>query len=178
MEEEKLYCQATAITRATSPISTTDFRQLILDLRFCIFRPQKLAHLLIGFLNSKTKEFLGNRSMSPMRGKCKRTPSANLDLQPGDIVEIKSKEEILATLDSKGRNRGLGFTSDMLQHCGKRYRVLKKLDRMINERTGKMREIANTVILEEVCCDGKSGGDCKRSCYLLWREIWLRKVNE
>lgn len=42
------------------------------------------------------------------------TPAETLDLQPGELVEIKSREEILATVDTGGRNRGLSFDGEMI----------------------------------------------------------------
>ena len=41
----------------------------------------------------------------------------------GDLVEIRSKEEILATLDQHGCMDGMPFMPEMLQFCGKRFRV-------------------------------------------------------
>ena len=46
-----------------------------------------------------------------------------LGLQPGELVEIKSEEEIRRTLDATGKNRGLGFMPEMWPHCGRRGRV-------------------------------------------------------
>src|SRR5205823_5514963 len=43
----------------------------------------------------------------------------------GDWVEVKSAEEILATLDEQGRLDGLPFMPEMLQYCGKRLQVFK-----------------------------------------------------
>jgi len=42
-------------------------------------------------------------------------------LQPGELVEIKSEEEIMATLDLNKKNWGLSFTPEMKQYCGRRY---------------------------------------------------------
>jgi hypothetical protein len=109
-------------------------------------------------------------------GKLKRTPTASLNLQCGELVEVKSIEEILATLDLDGRNRGLYFDPEMKKCCGGRYRVLKRIDKMINEETGQMRQITNTVLLDGVVCHGEFHGGCQRTCYCLWREIWLRRV--
>jgi hypothetical protein len=43
-----------------------------------------------------------------------KTPSVDLRLQPGEWVRVKSKEEILKTLDKHDRNRGLWFDREML----------------------------------------------------------------
>jgi hypothetical protein len=47
----------------------------------------------------------------------------NLELRRGDLVEIKSPAEILATLDAKGLCDGLPFMPEMAQFCGKRFTV-------------------------------------------------------
>jgi hypothetical protein len=31
--------------------------------------------------------------------------------------------------------------------------------------------------LEGVTCDGKAHSGCPRTCYCLWREIWLERIN-
>jgi hypothetical protein len=99
-----------------------------------------------------------------------------LNLQPGEWVEVKSKEEILATLDEKDAYKGLGWMCNMWKHCGKRYCVYKRLEKMVLESTGECRQLKNTVLLEGVTCDGKEWYDCDRSCYHFWREVWLRRV--
>lgn len=118
----------------------------------------------------------------PMLGK-KRTSSRqngiieNLDLKSGDLVEVRSSKEIFATLDVKGKFKGLTFTPEMAKFCGKRFRVYKKLDKIIIEATGELRKLKSpTVILEGVFCDGKAHGGCDRSCFCFWREAWLRRI--
>jgi Protein of unknown function (DUF4038)/Putative collagen-binding domain of a collagenase len=41
----------------------------------------------------------------------------------GDLVEVLSKEDILATLDQHGRVDGMPFMPEMLEYCGKKFRV-------------------------------------------------------
>lgn len=101
-----------------------------------------------------------------------------LNLKVGEIVEVRSAKEILATLDKRGKLKGLGFTPEMMKFCGRRLRVYRKLDRIILEATGELRKIRTpTVLLEGVFCDGKSHGGCDRSCFCFWREEWLKKVS-
>lgn len=109
---------------------------------------------------------------------CSRTPEcpdAVLNLVPGELVEVKSLEEILRTLDSNGRHYGLAFTPEMKRHCGKQYRVFKRLELMFDEYHKSQRRVKNTVLLESVFCEG-AGLGCHRSCFLYWREAWLRRV--
>ena len=41
----------------------------------------------------------------------------------GDVVEVKSAEEILAELDERGELDSLPFMPEMLQFCGQRFVV-------------------------------------------------------
>lgn len=154
MQSDADSCQLMSLERATFPLPIS----------------------FVLWLNFKVQRFLGRKKYATLRGKLRRTPSVSLNLQPGEIVEVKSKDEILATLDFRGRNRGLHFTAEMLKYCGGRYRVLRRVDKMIVDKTGRLREIPNTVILEGVTCDGSDHGNCPRNCYCLWREIWLKRV--
>lgn len=168
-------CQSTSLFKATKPLPKWDLRQYVWDLTSGTYGLSEYLHLVLARLSRALIRRLTKKSQSAFQGRLRKTPSLSLNLQPGDLVEVKTKEEILATLDSKGRNRGLELVPEMLKYCGGRYRVLKRLDKMINEGTGRMRKITNTVILAEVYCDGKSHG-CQRTCYCMWREIWLKKV--
>jgi hypothetical protein len=100
-----------------------------------------------------------------------------LGLQPGDWVEVKSADEIRATLDWRGMFRGLYFMDEMWGFTGRRFRVLKRMERLMVERTGAMRTIKNTVLLEGTVCDGAAHENCDATCQHLWREVWLRRVD-
>ncbi len=60
-----------------------------------------------------------------------------LNLQSGDTVEVRSPEEIAPTIDENGRTRGLWFDWEMVPYCGGRYRVKDRVERIIDERTGR-----------------------------------------
>jgi hypothetical protein len=49
---------------------------------------------------------------------------------------------------------------------------------MLGEKTGEMRSLKNTVVLEGITCNGQAYGGCQRGCYVFWKEIWLRRVSE
>lgn len=46
-------------------------------------------------------------------------------LRVGDLVEVRSAEEILATLDESGELENLPFMPEMLRFCGRRLTVHK-----------------------------------------------------
>src|SRR6267142_1519493 len=52
--------------------------------------------------------------------------SHSLGLRAGHWVEVRSADEILATLDDRGALDALPFMPEMLQYCGKRFRVFKR----------------------------------------------------
>ena len=110
------------------------------------------------------------------------TPVANLNIQPGELVRIKPYSEILTTLNTRDRNRGLYFDSEEVPYCGKEFRVLKRLERIVNERTGKMQEMKTpSLILDGVICESRYSEcrlGCPRSIYSYWREIWVQRVGE
>lgn len=98
-------------------------------------------------------------------------------LKPGEWVEVRSTKEILSTLNAQGKLMGLRFGPEMAKFCGKRFKVYKRLDKIIIETTGELRKIKTpTVILEGVFCDGSAHGGCDRSCFCFWREAWLKRV--
>jgi hypothetical protein len=101
-----------------------------------------------------------------------------LGLQPGELVEVKSVEEVLATLDGNRRHKGLRWMTGMSKYCGGRYRVQRRVERIMLETNGELRNMRNTVLLEGAMCDGQAFGGCDRSCFHFWREIWLRRVPE
>ena len=80
-----------------------------------------------------------------------------LDLRAGDLVEVRSREEILATLDREARLDALPFMPEMFQYCGKRYRVFKRADKTCDtiSSTGT-RRLFHTVHLEGLRCDGQA----------------------
>ncbi len=171
------FCQSTELGRATTylfPISltrcTAEVQAGNVSLR------QGIQLLWVPFVVKLKTKLLGRGSVQPVGTDAK--PHAEvLSLQPGELVEVKSPQQISLMLDQRGRNRGLEFTATMLPFCGKRYRVKNRVDKMILETTGEMREIRNTVILEGATCDGHTIlGGCSRHVYHLWREAWLRRV--
>jgi len=106
-----------------------------------------------------------------------RTPTEHLDLVPGELVRIKSREEIMATLDSNLLNRGMGFDVEMSRFCGRTARVKARATRCVDERTGRMLSMKNPcIILEDIVCEGAFKANCPREFVCWWREIWLERV--
>jgi len=127
-------------------------------------------------LDRSWRTFLQGAKAKPIT-KSQRPLAEPLDLEPGDLVEVKSKKEIFITLDGREKHRGLRFYGPMINDCGKRFRVLKRVHSVVDEMTGKkINNIKDTVLLEGSICTGISYRGCPRACYWLWREDWLKKI--
>src|SRR6185312_3642468 len=101
----------------------------------------------------------------------------SLQLKAGEPVEVRSKEEILATLDENGCLEGLPFMPEMLEFCGRRLRVFKRAHKTCDtiDNTGG-RWVANAVHLEGSRCGGEAHGGCQAECLIFWKEAWLKRV--
>jgi hypothetical protein len=175
VSEGKFFCQSSELLQATVPLSrTAKARKALREVMVGNRGAGEMASVMTRVAWRKfCKRFVGTFPS----GRVRRTPVEKLGLVPGEMVEIKSFDEILSTLDHNGRNRGLQCSFAMRQFCGKRYRVKQRLDRMIIETSGQMRQIENTVLLEGVDCQCYYAfGGCPRAEPLYWREIWLRRV--
>src|SRR5438552_13185233 len=97
----------------------------------------------------------------------------------GDWVEVRSKEEILATLDKDGRLEQLPFMPQLFQYCGQRFKVIKRADKSCDTVSGHYvgRRMTNAVHLEHRC-DGQAYGGCQAGCLIYWKEAWLKPVGK
>ena len=101
-----------------------------------------------------------------------------LVLHRGDLVEVRSPREILATLDAEGRLDGLPFMPEMISFCGRRYPVRRRADKICDtvDYSGS-RRLHHGVILGELRCDGSAHDGCQAECRLFWKTAWLRLVS-
>jgi hypothetical protein len=76
-----------------------------------------------------------------------------------DWVEVRSKAEILSTLDDNGRLEGLPFMPQMFQYCGQRFQVSKRAHKTCDTVSGAYggRRLRGGVHLEHRC-DGQAYG--------------------
>lgn len=107
--------------------------------------------------------------------------SIPLNLRPGDMVEVRPPAEILQTLDGDGTLERLPFMPEMVEFCGKRFRVSKRVVKtcFYGTRSGMRRFPAeDVVLLEGLRCSGEAHDGCQKACTIFWREAWLRKVDD
>jgi hypothetical protein len=189
--EELFSCQATELLRAAPELlPMRDLGQYVQDLRSGNVGPLAvLRAFLAGLFNrlqSVSTRILPRRlwfreglRWGFVKGSLTKTPTGYSGLQPGELVRIKSKAEIMRTLSKDLRNRGLGFEEEMARHCGREARVIRRVDRCVDEATGRLLHMKNPcVVLEDIVCEGAYSANCPRSIYSFWREIWLDRVEE
>lgn len=186
---DRYRCQATDIPSASEPLRFRQADQYVRDLQNWSVRKIvrgliiELFNLWQGFSKRRLPKALliaGGSQYPFVAGKLEKgsTPSRKLDLRPGDLVRIKSKEEIEATLDTTGRNRGLSFDGEMSNYCGLTARVRARVNRLIEESNGEMIDLkSDCIILEGVVCAADYHRFCTRAIYPYWREIWLEKID-
>ena len=98
-------------------------------------------------------------------------------LRPGDLVEVRPRHEIEATLDTQRTLAGLPFMVEMEPFCNGVFRVHRRVDHIndMRNKTG-LRRIRDVVTLTDVRCSGCAHGGCQAECQILWKDAWLRKV--
>lgn len=194
-------CQATTLLESTQPLPWWDLRQYVRDVTSGNHTAGHMAkillaasyrriigfghgyRLLVGFYNRVARAF-GGQTYIAINGtvpKSTPTPVENLNLQPGEWVQIRPVSEIETTLhQGSNYNRGMLFDKEQVYSCGKRYRVKARIDRIIDERSGKMIPMKTPCIeLEGVYCKALCSEKrlgCPRSIPSYWREIWLRRA--
>ena len=97
-------------------------------------------------------------------------------MHANDWVEVRSKQEILETLDKNGRLDGMPFMPQMFEYCGKRFKVLKSAHKACDPvYTMASRGVEDAVHLN-LRCNGQAYGGCQAGCRLFWKEAWLKPV--
>ena len=103
----------------------------------------------------------------------------SVKLKAGDWVRVRSLEEIDATLNHWRQVRGCAFMPEMARYCGTTQRVLKPMNRFVDERDLRVKKSSGIILLEGVMCQGTAEfGSCDRSCFVFWREEWLEKTDK
>ena len=188
--EPRYSCQATEMLRAAPAcLSRLGPRQYVIDVKtgnasalasfkayLIVFynRMQGISkrHLprRLRFRDGEELHYVKGRVVGP-------TPTAQLDLQPGEMVRIKSREQIEATLNEGGLNRGLTFDQDMARFCGRTARVQGRVTKSLDEKTGAMLTMKSPcIVLEGITCSGFYKANCPRQDTPFWREIWLERI--
>jgi hypothetical protein len=204
--DEAVYsCQATRLLEFTKPLPWWDFRQYLEDytsgnaslwrivrgtIYICYFYPTLSFSRRFGgparWIYDRFQSLWGGLPFPRHWGQLpagQPAPVATLNLQPGELVRVKSYDEILKTIEHKtNRNRGMTFDGEMMPYCGGIYRVRGRIEKFIDEKTGKIKTMKTpAVILDDVYCRSRYSYHrmyCPRSIFSWWREVWLERVSE
>ena len=178
---EVFRCQITELKKATFELPWWDLRIYLEDVSS---RNRRLGEVITGLFimlfNWVQRKRGGDVYPYMDAGTLKKTPIHSTNLQAGDKVKVKNCDQILATVDSKYKNRGLYFDVGMARYCGETFQVAVRANKIIHEKTGEMiraPEDNPMIILDGVICNSDYQKFCPRSEYVFWREIWLEKVS-
>jgi hypothetical protein len=195
-------CQATQVPEFSTPVSPWNIRQYVEDVtsgnvtfgrllrNFIYAGYYKLARrrrlgLPFRLVYDGFQSLVGGVPYPARGGKIPKgqlTPTATLDLKVGELVRVKTYKEILETLDVNGKNRGLRFDAEQVPYCGGVYAVRARLNKFVEEKTGKIETMKkDCIVLEGAWCQSRYSQcriGCPRSIYPWWHEVWLERVPE
>jgi hypothetical protein len=202
-DESRYFCQATELLDFTTPIRWWQMSQYVEDYTsgntslmriFCgsiyacysfFAKPGRFMSRQLRWLYNRFQALYGGVPFPRLAGDIpagELTPTEILNLKAGELVRVKPFEDILATLDTAGKNRGLYFDAEMVPFCGQTFRVRSRVTTFINEKTGALTTLKSpTVILDGACCQSRYSHNrmyCPRAILAWWREIWLERVPE
>lgn len=196
-QNETFSCQTTELLRATSVLHWWDVRQYVEDVWSGNATIGQVVKTFLFWIFTKTLRITAHKlqlrtynKIQSMRGGTpypffegaleQKTPSETLSLKPGEYVQVKPLDEIILTINKRNRNRGLSFDCEMVKYCGGKFKVLQRVEQIIDEKTGRMMKLPNDCVsLDNVFCAGEYSRKrylCPRSIYSFWREIWLTRV--
>ncbi|MGZ4399127.1 MAG: hypothetical protein ACXVZ1_12010 [Gaiellaceae bacterium] len=180
---ETYRCQGTEALVASEPLNKFDPRQFARELTSRNVKAPQLVSAILRSVWLKGLRVLRLRRLLVLSlPDTPTSPSIEpVGLQAGDLVRVRSREEVAATLNRDARNRGLSFSPEMVPYCGTTQRVRGRVERLIDEKTGEMIELSrDCVILEDAVCRGVDGCwafmFCPRGTYPFWREAWLERL--
>jgi hypothetical protein len=172
-------CQITELPKAARLMWWNDPRHYLRDLwsgnvRFSPF-VKAVALALFNLVQMKTR---GPTAPYREARDCQTNKLPALDLQPGEVVRVKSKQEIERTL-TNSRNRGLWFDVEMHRYCGGEFRVARRVQTIIGEESGRLLTLKNPcIVLEGVTATGEYLGLCPQNELIFWREVWLERLGK
>jgi hypothetical protein len=177
--EAQTVCQIQSLDYMADPNAKVIVPPLSMRLRLKLTRrmaPQVKRAIL------RYSDWVLNRS-SQLIGRSEKAfvPSAKpqtSSLKAGDPVRVRSQEEIGATLNYWRQLKGCTFMEEMKPFCGTTQRVLKPVERFLDERDYRIKKTRGIILLEGLTCQGTERfGRCDRSCFYFWREEWLEKID-
>jgi len=186
-EPDRFRCQATDLLAFTTEVRRRerwDPRFYLKDLTFGnVSLADFVRYGVYAAFNAFMARWFGRRYPHLCGRASRQSQAPKLNLEAGDLVQVRSKSEIQETLGQNMKNRGLHFDVEMVPFCDEGlHRVLTRVERIVDEKTGQLIQLPNPcLILDGVTCSGKLSSSrmfCPRSIYPFWREVWLKRVDE
>jgi len=173
-------CQATTLREATTPLHWYDPRQYLADLWSGNISLSVFVKYVVYAMGRAVLRRL-NHDLATRPGLARGpSPSEPLNLQQGELVRVRSRQEIYKTIGANRKNRGLWYDIEMEQFSGQVFPVLARVERLVDERTGKMIELSrDCIMLQGAVCGGCLSTNrlfCPRAIYPYWREAWLERA--
>lgn len=174
-KQEPYVCQYTEVAAASAPMRTWDIRQ---DLRPLFSGNVSLAGFCVALLTWQfnwAQRLRGGTGFPGLNNSgLAKTPVVAKNIAARDEVKVLGMDAIGATLDVTYRNRGLWFDREMVKHCGQPYRVLQRVERIIDDANGRMVPMKTPcIVLDDVVASGEFLRFLAQQEYLFWREAWL-----
>jgi hypothetical protein len=177
MRNGEFFCQSSEIVQASKPLPWWQVKQYLWDVKYNQISYRDFLHSLFIAVYNKVAHHGRFRSWGLITGNGDTAASAQpLNLNPGELVRVKSLAEIRRTLDPAGKNRSLLFAPSMKDFCGQVLRVRDRVENIVLEGTSRQRTLTDTVLLEGATCDGLCHRMCPRQSFLFWRECWLERA--
>jgi hypothetical protein len=169
-------CQLICIPHFAAGKAEVPPESIVRKLRLMIRR--SLSARQVNFFKSRTSRLFENIfHLSDKKPKEQARNRSNHSFHNGEIVRVRSKEEIRSTLNIWGILHGCMYIPEMAEYCGTTQRIYKRLERFVDERDYRVHKSNGIYLLEGVYCQGTSDfGRCDRSCFFFWREEWLEKI--
>jgi hypothetical protein len=178
-KDSRVICQNTYIPDLGEGPAETPWEPWTKRLRHFIRRRMKPRQVrAFKTKSARLLDFLSGRSRGRPGSSHQAAAPAVPKFKAGDLVRVRTKEEIKSTLNYWGQLKNCRFMSDMSPYCGTTQRVLKTVERFVDERDNRIKKSHGLVLLEGVYCQGTPDfGRCDRSCFFFWREEWLEKLD-
>jgi hypothetical protein len=178
LDETQLHCQIPCFAGVSEGVEKVPTQSFIKKMKLMVRR--RLSPTRERGLKNYTNnlmEWFHNLTGGKQKGPPNPVKPASPGLQAGDCVRVRSLKEIEATLNHWGQVKGCTFMPEMAKYCGTTQRVLKSMNRFVDERDLQVKKAKGIILLEGVMCQGTADfGSCDRSCFVFWREEWLKKI--
>jgi hypothetical protein len=115
-EGDRYICQSTELSAATRDLSMFNVAHYLREVRVGELSIPRLLRIIGRALQNRFRAMVGGPPIGAILGSGSQSGHArgDLGLREGEWVEVKSPDEIRATVGPAGKNRGLYFEPDML----------------------------------------------------------------